>query len=390
MDARSARSVALRALLRIDDGAYANLALPALLDRARLDERDRAFATELTYGTTRMRRACDWLVDRFLYRDVEPEVRAVLRLGAYQLVHLQTPPHAAVGETVGLAPGRARGLVNAVLRRVADAGPPAASDWPDEATELSYPDWIVERLALDLGHDRAVAALRQMNEAAQVTERDDGYIQDEASQQVAEIVGAQPGDRIADVCAAPGGKAAQLAQAGARVTAVDRSGVRLARLRQNLTRLKLDAEIVEADATLWQGGPFDAVLVDAPCSSTGTVRRHPDIPWLKSETDLAKLAVLQSRLLDHAMTLVKPGGTLVYCTCSLEREEGEDRIAALLAQNPTLRRSPIRAEEVGGQAEFLTADGAVRTLPCHWPDAEPRMAGLDGFYAARITRPEGT
>jgi 16S rRNA (cytosine967-C5)-methyltransferase len=155
-------------------------------------------------------------------------------------------------------------------------------------------------------------------------------------------------------------------------------------------RLKLDAEIVEADATLWQGGPFDAVLVDAPCSSTGTVRRHPDIPWLKSETDLAKLAALQSRLLAHAMTLVRPGGTLVYCTCSLEREEGEDRIAALLAQNPALRRDPIRAEEVGGQAEFLTADGALRTLPCHWADAEPRMGGLDGFYAARIARPEGT
>jgi 16S rRNA (cytosine967-C5)-methyltransferase len=121
------------------------------------------------------------------------------------------------------------------------------------------------------------------------------------------------------------------------------------------------------------------------------VRRHPDIPWLKSETDLGKLAALQSRLLDHAVTLVKPGGALVYCTCSLEREEGEDRIAALLARNPALCRSPIDADEVGGQAEFLTTDGALRTLPCHWPDtAEPRMAGLDGFYAARIARPEST
>jgi 16S rRNA (cytosine967-C5)-methyltransferase len=159
-------------------------------------------------------------------------------------------------------------------------------------------------------------------------------------------------------------------------------------LRENLARLKLDADVVKADAAEWQGGPFDAVLVDAPCSSTGTVRRHPDIPWLKSEADLTKLTALQSRLLDRAATLVKPGGTLIYCTCSLEAEEGENQIAALLERNADLRRKPVAAHEIADQAEFITSEGDLRTLPCHWPDADPRMAGLDGFYAARLVRIE--
>jgi 16S rRNA (cytosine967-C5)-methyltransferase len=213
-------------------------------------------------------------------------------------------------------------------------------------------------------------------------------VQDAAAALPANLLGDVRGKTVADLCAAPGGKTAQLAQAGAAVTAVDRSAARLKRLRENLSRLKLNAEVVEADAAQWQGGPFDAVLVDAPCSSTGTIRRHPDIPWLKTEADIAKLAALQSRLLDHAATLLKPGGTLVYCTCSLEASEGEQQVAALLGRNSALSRRPVQAEEVGGQAEFLTPDGDLRTLPCHWPDSEPRMGGLDGFYAARIVRNE--
>ena len=144
--------------------------------------------------------------------------------------------------------------------------------------------------------------------------------------------------------------------------------------------------VEEHDASQWQHEPFDAVLVDAPCSSTGTIRRHPDIPWLKSEADIAKLVALQSRLLDRAATLVKPGGTLVYCTCSLEPEEGERAIAALLERNPGLKRSPVAPAEIGGLAEIVTPDGAIRSLPCHLPDPEPQMSGLDGFYAARIIR----
>ena len=174
------------------------------------------------------------------------------------------------------------------------------------------------------------------------------------------------------------------------MTAVDRSAPRLERVRQNLARLKLGAEIVRADAAAWQGGPFDAVLVDAPCSSTGTIRRHPDIPWLKSEADLVKLMALQTRLLDRAAALLKPGGTLVYCTCSLEPEEGEDQISALLERNPALRRSPIRTDELAGHGELLNPQGELRTLPCYWAyDPEPRMGGLDGFFAARIIRDDG-
>ena len=181
-------------------------------------------------------------------------------------------------------------------------------------------------------------------------------MQDAAAALPARLLGDVRGKSVADLCAAPGGKTAQLAPAGAQVTAVDRSEPRLARLRQNLARLQLNAEVVKADAAQWQGGPFDAVLLDAPCSSTGTIRRHPDIPWLKSEADLAKLTALQTRLLDHAVTLLKPGGTLVYCTCSLEPEEGEDQIAALLGR--ALRRAPqsrSAPDEIGGQAELLTA-----------------------------------
>jgi 16S rRNA (cytosine967-C5)-methyltransferase len=144
--------------------------------------------------------------------------------------------------------------------------------------------------------------------------------------------------------------------------------------------------MVAADATEWQAGPFDGVLVDAPCSSTGTIRRHPDVAWLKSEADLAQLTGLQRRLLDRAVALTKPGGTIVYCVCSLEPEEGEQQVEALLAREPSLRRKPINKDEVPGLAEFLTPAGDLRTLPGAWPDSDPRMGGLDGFFAARLQR----
>jgi 16S rRNA (cytosine967-C5)-methyltransferase len=212
------------------------------------------------------------------------------------------------------------------------------------------------------------------------------WVQDAAAALPARLLGDVRGKSVADLCAAPGGKTAQLVVAGATVTAVDRSEPRLKRLRANLERLNLQAELVTADATSWQAGPFDAILLDAPCSSTGTIRRHPDIPWLKSEADLKPLTALQGRLLDRAAELLKPGGTLVYCTCSLEPEEGEQAIASLLARIPGLRRSPISAAEVGGLAELVTPEGELRTLPCHLPDAEPRMGGLDGFFASRLER----
>src|SRR5690606_37619772 len=205
-------SVALDVLDRIDArGAYANLALAGALERSGLAPADRRFATDLVYGTTRMRRACDHLVDRFLARPVEGRVRNALRLGAYQLAL------AAVSETVAAAPRPARGLVNAVLRRVAEA----PADWPDDATRLSVPDWVLDELTASLGRERALEALAAMNEPAAVTEREDGYVQDAASQAVAGAVGARPGERVLDACAAPGGKATALAGAGARVVAAD-------------------------------------------------------------------------------------------------------------------------------------------------------------------------
>jgi len=195
------------------------------------------------------------------------------------------------------------------------------------------------------------------------------------------------GRRVADLCAAPGGKTAQLIVAGANVTAVDRAPARLRRLQENLTRLSLEAELVCADAAAWTPEqPFDAVLLDAPCTSTGTIRRHPDVPWLKRSADIAALAALQRRLLDHAITLTKPGGILVYCTCSLEPEEGTDIVADLLAREPSVRRVPIAAAEVFGEADFINADGDLRTLPCHLTAADSRFAGVDGFYAARLEK----
>jgi 16S rRNA (cytosine967-C5)-methyltransferase len=214
------------------------------------------------------------------------------------------------------------------------------------------------------------------------------WVQDAAASLPARLFGDVAGKSIADLCAAPGGKTAQLAQAGARVTAVDRSSNRMARLRDNLARLALEARTVVADAADWQGGSesFDGILIDAPCTSTGTIRRHPDIGWLRQENDIGPLVALQKRLLQHAATLLKSGGTLVYCTCSLEPEEGEQAISAFLVAEPSMRRAPIDASEVADLAEILTAEGDLRTLPCHLPRDEPRLGGLDGFYAARLVK----
>jgi len=215
------------------------------------------------------------------------------------------------------------------------------------------------------------------------------WVQDAAAALPARLLGDVAGKAVLDLCAAPGGKTAQLALAGAKVTAVDRSPARMARLRDNLTRLSLQAEAITADACEWQDpgrDGFDAILLDAPCTSTGTIRRHPDVAWLRQENDITQLTGLQKRLLQKAASLLRPGGRLVYCTCSLEPEEGEAAVAGLLEAEGGLRRLPIEASEVGGLAELITPDGDLRTLPSHLPHSDPRFAGLDGFYAARMVR----
>jgi 16S rRNA (cytosine967-C5)-methyltransferase len=354
--------VALDALDRIDQGgAYANLVLSGVLERSGLTPADRRFVTDLVYGTTRMRRACDHLVDAYVDRPLDGRVRNALRLGAYQLAFAGVPPHAAVGETVGVAPRSARGLVNAVLRRVAAASTPVR--WPDDATRLSVPDWVLDELTASLGGDVARAALITMNEAATVSERDDGYVQDPASQQVATAVGARPGERVLDLCAAPGGKATALAAAGATVVAADVRHRRTELLARNARGLAhgdgrlasagsarggpAAAELssagsatggraggpapgaegrvvaVTADGTRppWRDGAFDRVLVDAPCSGLGTLRRRPDLRWRIEADAVERLAGLQRRLLAAAAELVRPGGTLVYSVCTLTAAE---------------------------------------------------------------------
>jgi 16S rRNA (cytosine967-C5)-methyltransferase len=210
-------------------------------------------------------------------------------------------------------------------------------------------------------------------------------VQDAAAALPARLLGAGPDERVLDMCAAPGGKTAQLSSARARVTALDRSAERLKVLAANLERLDLHAEVAVGDATTYSAAPFDAILVDAPCSSTGTIRRHPDVPWTKKPGDIETLSALQTKMLNRAAALLRPGGRLVFCTCSLEPEEGELQIAAFLRRNPEFKRAPIEPGDAI-PAEFVNADGDLRTLPTHWPHEDSRLAGIDGFFAARLTR----
>jgi 16S rRNA (cytosine967-C5)-methyltransferase len=213
------------------------------------------------------------------------------------------------------------------------------------------------------------------------------WVQDAAAALPVRLLGNVAGKTVADLCAAPGGKTAALAAAGAKVTAVDLSESRVRRLKENLSRLGLEAEVEAADALTWQPGKvFDAVLLDAPCTATGTIRRHPDIQWLKRPEDVTTLAALQAKMLDHAATLVRPGGRLVFATCSLLPEEGEGRVAPFLARHPEFALSSIDPQEIAGLAHLVTKDGALRTLPCDGFGDDPAFAGMDGFFAVRFER----
>ncbi len=397
----ASRRVAAEALQRIgDEGAYANLVLPGLLARSGLDERDRGFVTELVYGTTRMRRSCDWLVDRFVLAELDPQARALLRLGAYQLVFLDTPAHAAVSATVDAAPRKLRGLVNAVLRRVADGD----RRWPDEATRVSYPDWIIERLTQDLGADDALAALEAMNQPGHVTEREDGYTQDLASQWVADAVGAQAGEVVLDACAAPGGKATRLAAEGATVVAADLRPSRVGLIAGNVAKLGLDHQVfaIAADGLHppLREATVDRLLIDAPCSGLGALRRRPDARWRITAADVTALAALQIDLVESLLPLVKPGGTFVYSVCTLTAAETRAVDDHLAAAHPDLE--PLGPPDVGDTRDTATpadldepadADPPPESDRPRWRPAGrgfqvlPQDAGTDGMYLLRFRVP---
>jgi len=310
-------------------------------------------------------------------------------------------------------------LVNAVLRRVSEKGADIAASL--DAARVNTPDWLWDRWVRAWGEDRtsAIAESQLIEPPLDLTVKADPdlwaeklggrvlptgsvriiprgriedlpgfaegawWVQDAAAS--AQLLGDVSGKRVADLCAAPGGKTAQLAARGAMVTAVDLSQNRLTRLEENLDRLGLSAETVVADASQWRPETrFHAVLLDAPCSSTGTIRRHPDVPYLKSNADIAELAALQTKLLDNAVRLLAPGGTLVYSTCSLEPDEGEAQIAALLARNDTLRVAPLRTDEPFGGTAWAQASGVLRTFPFQMQLDSPEWSGMDGFFAARL------
>lgn len=392
-----------------------------------LETRDRAFVRLLVATILRRLGQIDAIIERCLDRPLgakAQDAQDLLRLGAAQLLYLDTPPHAAVDTSVGLAGETAetagfKALINAVLRRIGREKAELLA--ATAAPSLNTPPWLWASWVKAYGETRTrgIAQVHLQDPPLDISVKADPelwaqrleatilptgtlrrmetgpveglsgfgegawWIQDAAAALPVRLLGPVAGKTIIDLCAAPGGKTAQLAVLGAEVTAVDRAAKRLERLNANLARLNLNARTVTADATQWQPpAPADGVLVDAPCSATGTIRRHPDVAWLKRPEDLPKLVDLQARLLRAAVAMTRSGGTVVYCTCSLQPEEGPQQIAKLLADRAPVERLPIKASEVGGLVELITADGDLRTLPCHLAD----QGGLDGFYAARLRR----
>jgi 16S rRNA (cytosine967-C5)-methyltransferase len=401
-------------------------ALDGHVDMAHMEGRDRAFVRNLTATTLRRKGQIDAILAGCLERPLPPKAAAVndiLRLGAAQILFFETPAHAAVDTAVRLTRARHQptyaGLVNAVLRRLARDGLGLRD--AQDAARLNTPDWLWQSWSAAYGE----AACRRIAEAhlaeppLDVSVKQDPdrwaaaldasrlptgslrlhphgpipalpgfaegawWVQDAAAALPAGLLGAIAGWTVVDLCAAPGGKTAQLAAAGARVIAVDRAQGRVARLRANLDRLGLAVETIVADATTWRpAAPVDAVLLDAPCSATGTLRRHPDAAWLRTADDVKALGPLQQGLLEAAVAMVRAGGLIVYCACSLQPEEGAERIAALIGGGAPVARQPIAADEVGGLAELVSEAGDLRTFPFHLG----RDGGMDGFFAARLRR----
>jgi 16S rRNA (cytosine967-C5)-methyltransferase len=387
---------------------------------ARLSAQDRGFARALAMAALRNLGRIDRVLGDRLHKPPPDAVYELLRLGAAQLFALDVPDFAAVATTVALAERAEatrpfKGLVNAVLRGL-------ARERPQTPPEANLPAWIYQRWAGFYGEGaaQAIAAIApeepptDLTAARPLTDETiaalgaeilpggslrtrrhgdivawpgfaDGtwWVQDAAAAIPARLLAPRPGETVVDLCAAPGGKTMQLAAAGAVVVALDRSASRLKRLKENLARTGLEAAVAVADVEAWDDPrTFDAVLLDAPCSSTGTFRRNPETLWATRPPDIAKLADVQHRLLDAAAARVKPGGRLVYCVCSLEREEGEGQAIAFLRRHPDFRTEPASPGEGGSPEAAVTPEGWLRILPCQWPE----RGGLDGFFIARFVR----
>lgn len=416
----------------LDRGRALDDAFEAASERAGpLEPRDRALARLIVMTVLRRKGELQAVVSSFLEKPLPADsgrLWPILLSAAAQLLLLDTPPHAAISLAVDQCRDdhkarRFDRLTNAVLRRVSTLGKDVLAKL--DPVTVNMPPWLLARWTETYGEAQArnIAAASLQEAALDLSVKSDpaswaerlggevlpngtvrlqrggriedieGYaegawwVQDAAASLPARLLGDVAGLHVADLCAAPGGKTAQLAAAGALVTAVDNVPARLERLAENLARLDLKAERMEADITAWAPGrQFDAVLLDAPCSATGTIRRHPDILHLKRKDDTSDRVALQQRLLEHAAHLVRPGGLLVFCTCSLEPEEGPAQIARFLSLNSDFSRVPVAAGEAGIEGAWLTPEGDLRTLPCHLPRAEPGLSGLDGFYAARLRK----
>ena len=406
-----ARRGALEVLERVRGGEP----LDEALDRSRafeaLEGPDRAFARAMASAALRRRGGLDHVIGVYINRPLPKKaarVMDILRLAAAQLLILRTPDHAAVSTAVDLANERRETaayakLINAIARKIAKAGPEALRKLP---ARIDTPGWMwrgwernfgpVKARAIALAHqadppldivvkdaaqislwaDRlgaeqlSTGALR-MSRVSDVTKLEgftEGawWVQDAAAALPARLLGDVTGKKVIDLCAAPGGKTMQLAAAGAQVTAVDISAPRLERVKENLARTKLNAEVVEADMLKWTPAEkADAILLDAPCTATGTIRRHPDLPWLKSGDDVKALSGLQARMIDRAIDFLKPGGVLIYCVCLLQPEEGEMQAKAALSRRSDLRRDAISPDEIGGLEGVVTRDGDLRTPSFH-------------------------
>jgi 16S rRNA (cytosine967-C5)-methyltransferase len=376
--------------------------------------RDRAAAHRLAACVLRRLGTLDAVLEPYLKREPPDPVRIVLRIGTAGLLFLETPGHAAVATAVALARTRGlapfAGLVNAVLRKVATAGAAALVDL--DSPRLDTPPWLWSAWGPAA---RAIATAQQTEAPLDVTLKpgiappEGGlllptgsmrfpagtrvadipgfeigalWVQDAAAALPARLLDAQPGERVADLCAAPGGKTGQLAASGAAVTAVERDPARVERLVANLQKWGVHADVITADAAAWTPpAPFDAVLLDAPCSATGTIRRHPDVAHLKRKRDVDSLIQLQDNLLDAAASILRPNGRLIYAVCSLQPEEGAPRIAEAVRKG-RLRHDPFRPDELAALLEALTKEGFLRTHPGLWAD----RGGMDGFFAARLIR----